>query len=78
MTSESAGAGAVRISYLIIDDLYNDPHAVRNAALHTDYARSAQGANYPGDKSRLHGSVLVPGPTTETSQNPGFSRREHE
>jgi len=68
----------VRIPYLIIDDFYNDPLAVRNAALHTDYARSAQGANYPGDKSRLHGSVSVPGPTIETSQNPGSSRCEHE
>ena len=41
----------MRISYLIIDDFYDDPHAVRNAALHTDYARSVDGANYPGDNS---------------------------
>jgi hypothetical protein len=41
----------VRISYLIVDDFYDDPHAVRSAALHTDYARSVEGANYPGDNS---------------------------
>ncbi len=41
----------MRISYLIIDDFYDDPHTVRNAALHTDYARSVGGANYPGDNS---------------------------
>ena len=39
------------ISILVIDDFYDDPHAVRNAALHTDYARAAAGANYPGDNS---------------------------
>ncbi len=41
----------MRLSYLIIDDFYDDPHAVRSAALHTDYARMADGANYPGDNS---------------------------
>ena len=41
----------MRISYLIIDDFYDDPHAVRNAALHTDYARPVEGSNYPGDNS---------------------------
>ena len=41
----------MRISYLNIDDFYDDPHAVRNAALHTDYARAVDGANYPGDNS---------------------------
>ena len=41
----------MRLTYLIIDDFYDDPHAVRNAALHTDYARSVDGANYPGDNS---------------------------
>ena len=41
----------MKLSYLIIDDFYDDPHAVRNAALHTDYARSVDGANYPGDNS---------------------------
>ncbi len=41
----------MRLSYLIIDDFYDDPHAVRNAALHTDYARMADDANYPGDNS---------------------------
>jgi len=41
----------VRLSYLIIDDFYDDPHTVRNAALHTDYARLVDGANYPGDNS---------------------------
>ena len=41
----------MRLSYLIIDDFYDDPQAVRNAALHTDYARSVDGANYPGDNS---------------------------
>jgi len=41
----------VRISYLIVDDFYDNPQAVRNAALHTDYARMVDGANYPGDNS---------------------------
>ena len=41
----------MRITYLIIDDFYDDPHAVRNTALHTDYARMANGANYSGDNS---------------------------
>lgn len=41
----------MRISYLIVDDFYDNPHAVREAALHTDYARMADGANYPGDNS---------------------------
>jgi len=41
----------VRLSILIIDDFYDDAHAVRNAALHTDYARQVDGANYPGDNS---------------------------
>ena len=41
----------MRLSYLIIDDFYDDPQAVRNAALHTDYARPVDGANYPGDNS---------------------------
>ena len=41
----------MRLSYLIIDDFYDDPHAVRSAALHTDYARSVERANYPGDNS---------------------------
>ena len=45
------GAGVVRLSILIIDDFYDDPQAVRNAALHTDYARQVDGANYPGDNS---------------------------
>jgi hypothetical protein len=41
----------MRISYLIIDDFYDDPHAVRAAALHTDYARFEDQQNYPGDNS---------------------------
>lgn len=41
----------MRLSYLIIDDFYDDPHAVGNAALQTDYARLVDGANYPGDNS---------------------------
>ncbi len=41
----------MRITYLIIDDFYDDPYAVRNTALHTDYARLTDGANYPGDNS---------------------------
>ena len=41
----------MRLSYFIIDDFYDDPLAVRNAALHTDYARTVGGANYPGDNS---------------------------
>ena len=41
----------MRISYLIVDDFYDNPHAVREAALHTDYARLADGQNYPGDNS---------------------------
>jgi hypothetical protein len=32
----------VRLSYLIIDDFYDDPHTVRNAALQTDCARFTQ------------------------------------
>lgn len=39
------------ISFLVIDNFYDDPYAVRNAALHTDYARSIAGENYPGDNS---------------------------
>jgi hypothetical protein len=41
----------VRLSILVVDDFYDDPHAVRNAALQVDYARSVEGANYPGDNS---------------------------
>ena len=41
----------MRLTYLIIDDFYDDPHVVRNAALHADYARFAEGHNYPGDNS---------------------------
>lgn len=41
----------MRITYLIIDDFYDDPHTVRDAALHTDYARFVDGHNYPGDNS---------------------------
>ena len=41
----------MRISYLIIDDFYDDPYVVRNAALHTDYARFEDQQNYPGDNS---------------------------
>ena len=41
----------MRITYLIIDDFYDDPHMVRNTALHTDYARFVDGHNYPGDNS---------------------------
>lgn len=41
----------MRLTYLIVDDFYDDPHTVRNAALHSDYARMAENANYPGDNS---------------------------
>lgn len=45
-----AGAADVDISYLIIDNFYDDPYAVREAALHTDYPR-LPGMYYPGDNS---------------------------
>jgi hypothetical protein len=51
LKTQGIGAAAVRISYLIIDDFYDDPHVVRDAALHTDYARFEDQQNYPGDNS---------------------------
>ncbi len=39
------------ISYLIIDDFYDDPYPVRDAALHTDYERRVGEVYYPGDNS---------------------------
>lgn len=41
----------MKISYLIIDNFYDDPYEVRNAALHTDYENRPDGAYYPGDNS---------------------------
>jgi hypothetical protein len=48
---QSFGAGLVKISYLIIDDFYDDPHVVRDAALHAEYENRIDGAYYPGDNS---------------------------
>jgi len=41
----------VKISYLIIDDFYDDPYTVRNAALQTDYEPRSGEVYYPGDNS---------------------------
>jgi hypothetical protein len=41
----------VKISYLIIDDFYDDPHMVRNAAMHADYEPRIGEVYYPGDNS---------------------------
>ncbi len=51
LKTQRLGVGNVNISYLIIDDFYDDPYAVRNAALHTDYTRLPVRTNYPGDNS---------------------------
>ena len=39
------------ISYIVIDDFYDDPYVVRNAGLHTDYTRVVDGTYFPGDNS---------------------------
>ncbi len=41
----------MEISYLIIDNFYDDPYPVRNAALHTDYEPRVGEVYYPGDNS---------------------------
>jgi len=41
----------VKITHLVIDDFYDDPYAVRNAALHAEYERRTDDQYYPGDNS---------------------------
>jgi hypothetical protein len=41
----------VKISYLVLDDFYDDPHRVRTAALQAEYERRTDSVYYPGDNS---------------------------
>ena len=75
----------MEISYLIIDNFYDDPYPVRNAALHTDYERRVGEVYYPGDNSvgafEVEGlteivSRLVQEPVMRTSDSaPAVARR---
>ena len=41
----------MKISYLVVDNFYRDPHMVRNAALRTAYEEYDERNYYPGDNS---------------------------
>ncbi|GMQ76627.1 MAG: hypothetical protein BMS9Abin01_1913 [Gammaproteobacteria bacterium] len=77
----------MRISYLIIDDFCDDPHAVpcrniaaaaRNSIGTRNWAPMIQLFFFTLDTSKLHGFGSVMGPTIEISRDPGSSRPEYE